>query len=688
MDRLFEGLPRSLLAEAFDLWASGKVHLRPAAAGPVAVAVSWGSREVELLWRRPDPGGPWDLSALRLRRCPCGARGVCAHEAAAWLALLFDLDPPLEPIPEGMRRLEAQLESLTTAALQAMAHRWRWPLPRGRKAALARRLAARLWLYHRLGRWREGLDADLERLLGLIRLLGASRIDRGELERRWIRWTGRDARAFRLAWSRAIQKGLLIPCELGHEARPRPHAHLPAALEVADLPPPVFPVTLHRRFRQEQVVTAPPLLPLLQETVRWLRRKPIPLAVSAHPQAAALPWLRGWPHDPEEVERLLARWPWSPPPDTWLTVPVEWFAPEAVEEVARSLGLPWEGAAFLLEGLWHLSGLPSGEALPARWAPPEIEGAEATARIAEIWRSGATLFEIAWLRRRDPTLRLVRWLGWSGGMTLLYYEWGLGRQALLRLLEGLPEGWVDWRDVARALEAARPPGFVEASDGLRWRLVRGRGAAEPIPLADHLQAYLEGSLFWMGVVSLAYEEGTLRAFRLTEPGRRWLRGEPLEGLPEEGLPETRWVDARTWSVRPGPETAQLLWLSARMGRPVGSPFVFTADEERIEAVFREGYRPEEILALFEACGLPPTPQLAHMVQEVWARLGRVQVFEGVTLLETEDPVMLQELLAATSLQEAIRGWLAPHLVVIDEDALDRLLKEMRDRGYHPVVVRA
>ncbi|MER3468009.1 MAG: hypothetical protein C4312_05595 [Thermoflexus sp.] len=80
--------------------------------------------------------------------------------------------------------------------------------------------------------------------------------------------------------------------------------------------------------------------------------------------------------------------------------------------------------------------------------------------------------------------------------------------------------------------------------------------------------------------------------------------------------------------------------------------------------------------------------MAHMVQEVWARLGRVQVFEEVTLLETEDPVMLQELLAATSLREAIRGWLAPHLVVIDEDALDRLLKEMRDRGYHPVVVRA
>jgi len=40
-------------------------------------------------------------------------------------------------------------------------------------------------------------------------------------------------------------------------------------------------------------------------------------------------------------------------------------------------------------------------------------------------------------------------------------------------------------------------------------------------------------------------------------------------------------------------------------------------------------------------------------------LGRVQVFEEVTLLETEDPVMLQELLAATSLREAIRGWLAP-----------------------------
>jgi hypothetical protein len=65
---------------------------------------------------------------------------------------------------------------------------------------------------------------------------------------------------------------------------------------------------------------------------------------------------------------------------------------------------------------------------------------------------------------------------------------------------------------------------------------------------------------------------------------------------------------------------------------------------------------------------------------------RVQVFEEVTILEAEDAWTLQELLAATGLGSAIRGWLAPHIVVIEEAALERLLKELRDRGYFPTVV--
>ncbi len=700
MDRWLEGFPRSLLIEAFRLWSSGRIHWHPADGEILVAMVSAPSPSKarrgfsrEMKWRRPILGGEIRLEALRERGCGCRGGKPCAHEVAAWLALVLDIGPAPEEGLEDLRRLEAQLDQQTTAELLRLARQRGWPLPRGRKAELARRLAARLFLYFRLGLWREELDAELEQLLGLIRLRGAERVDLEELEARWVCWTGGERRAFRQLWNRALRKGFLLPCALAHEARPRPHAHLPAALEIAALPLPVFPLTVYRSFPPERTVVAPPLAPLLREAYRGHLPQRPGMTLHAHPRAGQFPWLWGWPHDPAEVDALLARHPWGPPPYEWISVPVSGLDPGAIEAVAERVGLPWEGAAFLVEAMARLSGAPSGESLSAVREGEEVDDTALMDRLWEWWRSGATWFEILWLQRRDPTVRLLRSIGWTGGMEQLYYEWGLGRQALIRLLEGLPDEWVDWVDVVRALEAAQPPGFAGAAIDRPWQLVRGHPIREPVPLAEHVRAYLEGALFWLGAVALAYEGDALRAFRLTARGRRWVSGEMGKGARAAGgalelapLPETRWLDDRTWSVRPGPEAARLLALSSRLGRPVGSPFVFTLDEARIEAVLREGYRPEEILAQFEAAGLPPTPGLRRALHEAWAGLSRVQAFENVTILEVGDPVLLRELLAVTSLGSAILGWLAPHLVLIEESALERLQKEMRERGYYPTVV--
>jgi hypothetical protein len=638
---------------------------------------------METRWRRPGSEEALAPEASRVRGCGCRSPKPCAHEGAAWLALLFDGGGLPEEAKEELQRLEAQLEPQTALELLRLARRRGWALPRGRKPELVRRLAARLSVYYRLGLWRQGLDPELERLLGLIRLLGKERVDLEELEARWMRWAEGDRSAFRAVWRRAIQQGLLIPCALSHNGRPRPHAHLPATLPLSGLPSPAFPATVYYSFPPEQTVAAPPLRLLLEEARRgWILRPPARI-LRVHPRAHLFAWLWGWPHDPEEVEARLARHPGSPPPYEWLTVPVDEFDPRAIEALGERVGLPWEGAAFIAEILWRLCGEGPGESLPFA---PGAEEEDPIARWWEIWRSGATLFEIVWLRRQDPTVRLVRSLGWMGGIEQLYYEWGRGRQALIELLATLPDEWVDWMDLVRAVEAAQPPGFAEDRLDQRWRLLRGRPALEPVPVAEHLRAYLEGALFWLGAVALAYERGSLRAFRLTAQGRRWIRGEVPPVEEPESLPETRWLDETTWSVRPGPTAAPLLWLSGRIGRPMGSPFVFTLDAERIAMVFQEGYRPEEILTRFEACGLPPTAALRKALERVWDSMRRVQVFEGVTVLEAEDPWTLQELLVATGLGSAIRGWIAPHIVVIEEAALEGLMKELRDRGYFPTVV--
>ncbi len=64
----------------------------------------------------------------------------------------------------------------------------------------------------------------------------------------------------------------------------------------------------------------------------------------------------------------------------------------------------------------------------------------------------------------------------------------------------------------------------------------------------------------------------------------------------------------------------------------------------------------------------------------------MKVHRNVTVLEVEDPLLLTELLAATSLSEAEVRRLSDRVVVVDPARLDRLLEELVARGYpHRVV---
>jgi hypothetical protein len=63
----------------------------------------------------------------------------------------------------------------------------------------------------------------------------------------------------------------------------------------------------------------------------------------------------------------------------------------------------------------------------------------------------------------------------------------------------------------------------------------------------------------------------------------------------------------------------------------------------------------------------------------------VKVHRNVTVVEVDEPILLTELKAATSLQGAVIRQVSETVVVVDETRLEALLDELVGRGYAPRV---
>lgn len=63
----------------------------------------------------------------------------------------------------------------------------------------------------------------------------------------------------------------------------------------------------------------------------------------------------------------------------------------------------------------------------------------------------------------------------------------------------------------------------------------------------------------------------------------------------------------------------------------------------------------------------------------------VKVHRNVTVVEVDEPILLTELSAATSLQGAVVRQVSETVVVVDESRLEALLDELVGRGYAPRV---
>jgi hypothetical protein len=70
----------------------------------------------------------------------------------------------------------------------------------------------------------------------------------------------------------------------------------------------------------------------------------------------------------------------------------------------------------------------------------------------------------------------------------------------------------------------------------------------------------------------------------------------------------------------------------------------------------------------------------------WNSYGNVRLYDDLTLIELDDDILLQELLATSSLPGALVDVLTPRLVAVEPAAVRPLLGEMERLGYTPRVL--
>ena len=225
----------------------------------------------------------------------------------------------------------------------------------------------------------------------------------------------------------------------------------------------------------------------------------------------------------------------------------------------------------------------------------------------------------------------------------------------------------------------RRHGVHEKGEVADWRA--GQGA--------FLRVMLEGPLYWLGFAELTYSNGQLVAFRLHGLSD-WMWDRPTAHFDQaQPAGEVLTVDetAGTISMPPGsvaPQAHTFLRRIARLEEANPERFLYRLHPQAALAAFESGSSLSDLLAEWEQVMSRPIPaSLSEILGQFWARYGQVRLYQGFSLLEVNDEVTLQELEASTSLTRHIAARVSPRLVLVPDDLVDALMRELADKGYTP-----
>lgn len=281
-------------------------------------------------------------------------------------------------------------------------------------------------------------------------------------------------------------------------------------------------------------------------------------------------------------------------------------------------------------------------------------------------------------------------------------EWCALRRYVGRILRGAQAaGWSDWPALRKALWEFHP-GCVNTFLGkdVFWLGVGTRPRAEPSKVDDWnasagaiIEQMLLGPLRWLGAVETVIESGRLTAFRLTETGKWLVEQDRSQNLPLPAVARAAvrasepvaWTSEAEWRMPPAPERAPFLGFARLIGDPGDLPFTYRITTASLERALVAGLGPEVAAARFIEIGAPMPAKTRRRFRAIAERFGRIRAYESVSLLTLGDDLALRELLAATSLRDAIVYQISPRVVAVRSEAVDALVEELTDKGFTPGV---
>lgn len=275
-----------------------------------------------------------------------------------------------------------------------------------------------------------------------------------------------------------------------------------------------------------------------------------------------------------------------------------------------------------------------------------------------------------------------------------------GRKRLVHHLLELPVGqWTSLDSFLRKIHMTEP--FLiwpqdelvrrfglRALQGFRsqWFEIEGR------IIADMLKTMLH----WLGVVEIGRDKPKrFISFRVTAEGRALL--DPEQAADSVAPP------AKTLLVQPNFEVlvlhpdSRVLWKLVRMADLVRHDrvSVYVLNKESVMRAVEAGMSPEEITGFLNTNTGKALPQnVAHSIGD-WARMLKRLTIQRVTLIQVDDPAVLDEILASRKTKRMVLLRLSPTTAIASlpdvsegarEDAWQRLAKELRGAGYVPTLL--
>ncbi|MGC8872923.1 MAG: helicase-associated domain-containing protein [Chloroflexia bacterium] len=373
--------------------------------------------------------------------------------------------------------------------------------------------------------------------------------------------------------------------------------------------------------------------------------------------------------------------------ETFVLLPDGRWPPE-LEAALRALLRPAHAVypAFLLE-LARTAGLLAPDA--GERISPTAEGRQwlraspwlRTHALFSAWKDNSTWDELAAI----PELIVER--PWPSDVSL-------PRRRVLQRLAGVPEGaWVSMAAWIRAVELQEPEFLRPAGAAGRPR-IRLRASGETLSAlsswgeveARYLRFLLEGPLRWLGVVELGQQpaEELSPAFRLTDLGRALLdperpapalQDEPIavEGtfevwVPQEASPHAVFV-LEQWAERQAQDRVSRYLLS----------------RASVQQALQRGESVERLLEALAQHGRGPVPQNVIYTLREWATAyGRLTLRRAI-VLEAEEAVLLEEVLADRQVEEAVRCRMSATTAEACPEAAEGLVARLLELGHLPRV---